>query len=143
MGLSFVKGRLIWPCSTPDFGRCFWHMSNHASASGNFSLQTFGTKTGGGPITLIALTAYTFARVSAATAMKVEDYFVQGRRSWVRLYEKGGKRRQVPAHHNLDAYIEAYIKVAGLQDNPKGLLFRTVAGRTGRLTPLPLSQVDA
>jgi len=92
---------------------------------------------------LIALMAYTFARVSAATAMKVEDYFVQGRRSWVRLYEKGGKRHEVPAHHNLDAYIEAYIKVAGLQDDPKGLLFRTVAGKTGRLTPLPLSQADA
>jgi integrase/recombinase XerD len=58
---------------------------------------------------LIALMAYTFARVSAATAMKVEDYFVQGRRSWVRLYEKGGKRHEVPAHHNLDAYIEEYI----------------------------------
>jgi integrase len=27
--------------------------------------------------------------------------------------------------------------------NPKGLLFRTVAGKTGRLTALPLSQADA
>jgi integrase/recombinase XerD len=92
---------------------------------------------------LIALMAYTFARVSAATAMKVEDYFVQGRRGWVRLYEKGGKQHEVPAHHNLDAYIEAYMKVAGLHDDPKGLLFRTVAGKTGRLTALPLSQADA
>jgi site-specific recombinase XerD len=92
---------------------------------------------------LIALMAYTFARIGAAVAMKVEDYFVQGRRSWVRLYEKGGKQHEVPAHHNLDEYIEAYIKVAGLQDDPKGLLFRTIAGKTGRLTPLPLSQADA
>jgi integrase len=64
---------------------------------------------------LIALTAYIFARVGAATAMKVEDYFVLGRRKWVRLYEKGGKQHEVPAHHNLDDYIEAYIKVAGLR----------------------------
>ncbi|HXM64495.1 MAG TPA: tyrosine-type recombinase/integrase [Terriglobales bacterium] len=92
---------------------------------------------------LIALMAYTFARVSAATAMKVEDYFVQGRRSWVRLYEKGGKQHEVPAHHNLDEYIETYIKVAGLEGDPKGFLFRTVAGKTGRLTTLPLSQADA
>jgi len=92
---------------------------------------------------LIALMAYSFARVSAATAMKVEDYFVQGRRSWIRLYEKGGKEHAVPAHHNLDEYIEAYIKVAGLQDDPKGFIFRTVAGKTGRLTTLPLSQADA
>src|SRR5947209_11490234 len=37
---------------------------------------------------LIALLIYTFARVSAATGMNVEDYYVQGRRSWVRLHEK-------------------------------------------------------
>jgi len=92
---------------------------------------------------LIALMAYTFARVGAALAMKVEDYFIQGRRGWVRLYEKGGKRHEVPAHHNLDEYIEAYIKTAGLQGDPKGLLFRTVAGKTGRLTALRLSQADA
>jgi hypothetical protein len=35
------------------------------------------------------------------------------------------------------------LKVAGLQDDPEGLLFRTVAGKTGRLTTLPLSQADA
>jgi integrase/recombinase XerD len=63
---------------------------------------------------LIALIAYTFARVGAATAMRVEDYFIQGRRGWVRLHEKGGKRHEVPAHHNLDEYLEAYIKAAGL-----------------------------
>jgi integrase/recombinase XerD len=38
----------------------------------------------------------------------------------VRLYEKGGKQHQVPAHHNLDEYMEAYIKVAGLHDDLKG-----------------------
>jgi integrase/recombinase XerD len=91
---------------------------------------------------LIALMAYTFARIGAVVAMRVEDYFVQGRRGWVRLYEKGGKQHEVPAHHNLDEYIEAYIKVAGLQDDTKGFLFRTIAGKTGRLTPLPLSQAD-
>jgi integrase len=63
--------------------------------------------------------------------------------SWARLYEKGGKQHEVPAHHNLDEYMEAYIKVAGLQDDPKGLLFRTIAGKTGRLTALPLNQADA
>jgi integrase/recombinase XerC len=68
---------------------------------------------------------------------------VQGRRSWVQLYEKGDKQHEVAAHHNLDTYIEAYIKVAGLHDDAKGFLFRRVAGKTGRLIPLPLSQADA
>jgi site-specific recombinase XerD len=92
---------------------------------------------------IIALMAYTFARVGAATAMKVEDYFVQGRRSHIRLHEKGGKVITVPAHHNLDEYMEAYINVAGLEGDLKGFLFRTVAGKTGKLTTLPLSQADA
>jgi site-specific recombinase XerC len=34
----------------------------------------------------IAIMGYTFARVSAAVAMKVEDYYIQKRRGWVRLH---------------------------------------------------------
>jgi hypothetical protein len=55
--------------------------------------------------------------------MRVEDYYVQGRRGWVRLHEKGGKRHDVPANHNLDEYLEAYIKGAGFGDDPKRFLF--------------------
>ena len=58
---------------------------------------------------LIGLMVFTFARVGAAVGMKVEDYFIQGRRGWVRLHEKGGKHHDVPANHNLDEYLEAYI----------------------------------
>ena len=39
---------------------------------------------------------YTFARINAVLKMKVRDYFVQGRRGWVRLHEKGGKEHEVP-----------------------------------------------
>ncbi len=35
---------------------------------------------------------FSFARVGAALAMRVEDVYVQQRRLWVRLREKGGKR---------------------------------------------------
>jgi site-specific recombinase XerD len=47
---------------------------------------------------LIALMAYSFARISAAVAMDVEDYHPKGKRWWVRLHEKGGKRHELPAH---------------------------------------------
>ena len=40
---------------------------------------------------LIGLMAYSFACVGAVLQMKVGDYFVQERRRWVRLHEKGGK----------------------------------------------------
>ena len=38
---------------------------------------------------LIALMVFSFARIGAALAMKVEDVFTQNRRLWVRLREKG------------------------------------------------------
>jgi hypothetical protein len=34
---------------------------------------------------LIGVMVYTFARINAVLEMKVSDYFVQGRRGWVRL----------------------------------------------------------
>jgi site-specific recombinase XerD len=91
---------------------------------------------------LVGLMVYTFARVGAVTAMKVEDYYTQGRRSWVRLHEKGGKRLEVPAHHNLDAYLEQYVTSAGISQDKKGFLFRTALGKTQTLSPRPLTQSD-
>ncbi len=91
---------------------------------------------------LIGLMVYTFARVGAAIHMRVEDYFIQGRRGWVRLHEKGGKLHTVPCHHNLDAYLEAYITQAGLARDPQGVLCRTVAGKTGKLTSNAMLQKD-
>jgi integrase len=87
--------------------------------------------------------AFTFARVGAAIGMKAEDYFIQGRRGWVRLHEKGGKHHDVPANHHLDAYLEAYIKGASLEADPKGPQFRTPIGKSDALTRRPMSQADA
>ena len=49
---------------------------------------------------------YAFARIGAVVAMKVEDYYPEGKRWWVRLHEKGGKRHEMPAHDKLEAYID-------------------------------------
>ncbi len=93
---------------------------------------------------LIGLMVYTFARVNAVLSMRVEDYFVQGRRGWVQLHEKGGKLHSLPCHHNLDAYLEAYISAAGIAGDAKGPLFRTALNRAGdELTSNPLWQQDA
>ena len=91
---------------------------------------------------LIGLMVYTFARVGAATAMRVEDYYPQGRRFWVRLHEKGGKRHEMPCHHNLDAYLAAYIDAAGIAADKKGPLFRTANRKTAVLTVKPMAQAD-
>ena len=84
---------------------------------------------------------YSFARVSATVGMNVEDYFPQGRRMWLRLHEKGSKQHDVPAHHNAEAYLDAYLKAAGVADQRKGALFRTVS-RKRTLTLNRMHRID-
>ena len=66
---------------------------------------------------IIGVMCYTFARVSATAGMRVEDYYQSGKRWWIRLHEKGGKRHEVPAHHNLESYLDAYIAAASIGDH--------------------------
>ena len=91
---------------------------------------------------LIGLMVYTFARVGASIGMRIGDVYVQGRRTWVRLHEKGGKQHEMPCHHNLDEYLHAYIDGAQLAGDDKGWLFRSTVGRAGLLSERPLGQAD-
>ena len=90
---------------------------------------------------LIGLMVYTFARVGAATQMRLEDVYVQARKTWVRLHEKGGKEHEMPCHGNLEAWLRAYIDGASLVGG-KTYLFRSAAGRTGGLSANPMGQGD-
>ena len=92
---------------------------------------------------LIALMVHSFARIGAALGMTVADVYTQKRRLWVRLREKGGKAHAMPCHHNLEEYLDAYLDGAGLRDDPKGPLFRTIGRGTGKLSNRPLPQADA
>lgn len=92
---------------------------------------------------LIGLMVYSFARVGAALAMRVEDVYVQNRRLWVRLREKGGKRHEMPCHHTLEIYLHAYLDETGIGEDAKGPLFRTIGRGTGRLTRTVLPQANA
>ena len=82
----------------------------------------------------IALLVYTFARVSAAVHMNVEDVYVQGKRTWVRLHEKGGKEHTLPCHHELEEYLDAYMVAAGVDGEKGAPLFRSALGKTGKIT---------
>jgi integrase/recombinase XerD len=92
---------------------------------------------------LIAIMAFSFARIGAVLAMKVEDYYPNGKRWWLRLHEKGGKFHEVPCHHTLEEYLDAYIEAAGLRADHKTPLFRSGNRRTGMLTGNPLRRNNA
>lgn len=92
---------------------------------------------------LIALMVFSFARIGAALAMKVEDVYTQNRRLWVRLREKGGKQHTMPCHHSLEAYLHAYLVETGIENDSKGPLFRTIGRGTGQLSANALPQANA
>jgi integrase len=81
---------------------------------------------------IIAAMVFSFARISALLAMKVEDYVCAGRRASLRLHEKGGKHTLVPVHPALADALDSYLSGAGIVDDKKGPLFRAaLKGRNG------------
>jgi integrase/recombinase XerD len=71
-------------------------------------------------------------------SLKVEDYYIQKRRGWIRLHEKGGKVNEIPCHHNLEKYLEEYLAAAGIGADADGPLFR--ASQKGKLQRNGLNQ---
>ena len=88
---------------------------------------------------LIGVMIYSFARVSAVVALRADDYFQSGRRGKLRFMEKGGKYNEVFAHHNVEDYLDAYLKAAGGEG--KGPLFRT-SDRQDGLSEKPMHRTD-
>ena len=66
---------------------------------------------------------------------------LNGKRGWFRLHEKGGKRHEVPAHHNAEAYMDAYLEAAGIAGDKKTPLFRSV-DKSRKLTENPMNRND-
>ena len=93
---------------------------------------------------LIATLTYSFARITAALKMKVEDLRPRGAGWTVRLHEKGGKEHAMPCHHALAEALRTYIDAAGIAEDRKGWLFRTARGHNGKvLSNKPMTQPDA
>jgi len=92
---------------------------------------------------LIAVMVFSFARVGAVCGMKVEDYYPNGKRCWFRLHEKGGKFHEVPAHHNAESYVDAYLEASTIAHDKKTPLFRSAVARTNTLSEAGMSRTDA
>ena len=73
---------------------------------------------------LLGVMAYTFARIGAVVALTPQDYFQVGKRSVIRFGEKGRKEKEIPVHHKLEEYLDAYLKAAKLSEEPASPLFR-------------------
>jgi integrase len=79
--------------------------------------------------------------VSAAATLRVEDYFENGKRAWLRLHEKGGKRHEVPCHPKLESYLTAWARAARISRDKRTPLFRSI-GKGERLSEKAMSRFD-
>lgn len=52
--------------------------------------------------------------------------YVQNRRLWIRLHEKGGTEVDLPCQHNLETYLDACLDGAGIRNDGSGPHFLTV-----------------
>jgi integrase len=68
-------------------------------------------------------------RIRAVVAIRVEDYF------------PNGKRHKMPAHHKLEQFLDEYLEAAGTGDHDKIPL--SAAARTGTLTDRTMHRVHA
>ncbi len=83
---------------------------------------------------ILAILAYTSSRAGAAAKLRLCDFYDVGDQWMLRFEEKGGKSREIPARHDLQQMIAAYIDAASLSQGPKDApLFRAAIGKTGKL----------
>jgi integrase/recombinase XerD len=121
-------------------------------------LDSIDTDSVGGPRdrALIGVLVYSFTRIGAALALKVDlsseahgakegDYFPERKRWKLQLHAKGGKEHVVPVHHTIEEYLDAYLDGARIRDQRDGPMFRTARHRAPRrpLSLKPMTQPDA
>ena len=75
---------------------------------------------------LISVMTFAFARIGAVVAMRVEDYHPQGKRWWVRLHEKGGKRHR--CRHTKPGSLPRHLYKRPASGDGGHFSFRSAAG---------------
>ena len=84
---------------------------------------------------LIAVMAYTFARIGGALSANVGDYRYDDGTMWLDMVEKGSKGHSVPITSAAREYLDTYIEHCGLRtpgSDPRAPLFQS-ANRNGEL----------
>ena len=84
---------------------------------------------------ILATLAYTACRAGAVAKLRLQDFQSEGTQYVLRFQEKGGKSREIPVRHDLEANIRAYLDAAGIAAEAKERpLFRSTLRRTKQLT---------
>jgi integrase/recombinase XerD len=88
---------------------------------------------------VLAVLAYTAARVGAVAKPTMKNFVGAGSRYTLRFAEKGGKNREIPVRHDLEQLLLDYIRSANVADGP---LFRTANRKSKTLTTNAMTGID-
>jgi integrase/recombinase XerD len=92
---------------------------------------------------IIAILIYTAVRVGAVARLRLKDHRSDGTQFTFRFQEKGGKSREIPVRHDLEAYLRSYLEALGVEagrgDEP---IFRTAFLKTKTLTAKVMTGED-
>jgi site-specific recombinase XerD len=102
---------------------------------------------------LLQTLAYTGTRVGAVAALQRHHYYEAPGQWMLHFDEKGGKSREIPVAHDLKVLFDEYLERSGIQEEKRTrdaksgeweplYVFRTAAGRSGRLTRTAMNGDD-
>ena len=82
--------------------------------------------------TVLGVLAFTAVRAGAVARLRVRHLVGEPGQLAFRFHEKGGKSREIPIRHDLQGWVEEYMKTAGIdRERDKDLpLFRSAKGKT-------------
>ena len=72
-----------------------------------------------------------------------EDYYIQKRRGWVRLHEKGGKVTELPCHLNLEQFLDEWIAASGTGGRAECAVIPDAASRPAERPHAPAPAAEA
>ena len=91
---------------------------------------------------IIAVMTYIFARVGPSSR-SLSRITIRKKTLVAPAARKNGKLNEMPCHHKLEEYLDAYIiKTAGITNDRKGPLFRSASGKTAQLSARAMQRGD-
>jgi len=90
---------------------------------------------------LIAVMAYTFARIGGALSCRIRNFYFDDGNHWLDMTEKGGDEHEVPVPVAAAEMLQEYIAYCSLTD-PDAWLFQS-ANRNGKLTGKPYDRSNS
>ena len=93
---------------------------------------------------ILSILVYTASRIGAVARLTLRDLYDTGDQYCLHFVDKGGKSREIPVRHDLQALLRTYLMRAGLSlgESSSVPLFRTARRKADSLSQRPMSAGD-